>query len=186
MCAYGAMCMLDMQCCVQMMQYTCWICNAMYKWCACGTLVLCTHGVVCMIVQVVSCVCGVVYILYKRCCVHVVLCTCCAYGVVYMWCHVHVVRVVLCTCGILYALYSGIVYMWHCVHFLQVVSCTCDVVHTLCRWCDVPMVLCTCCKYGTGAHVVLCACHTCCVEGMWYYVCASCSHGIAACVLIVL
>ena len=60
---------------------------------------------------------------------------------------------------------------------MQVASCTCDDVHTLWKRCGVPVVLCTCCTYGTGAHVVLCACHTCCVEGMWYYLCASYSHG---------
>jgi len=63
------------------------------------------------------------------------------------------------------------------------VLCTCDVVHALC---NVQVVLCTCCTYGTGVRVVLCACHTCCVEGMWYYVCALCSHGIVTCVFVVL
>ena len=48
------------------------------------------------------------------------------------------------------------------------------------------MVLCTCCRYGTGVNVVLCKCHTCGVAGMWYYVCALCSRGIMTCVFIVL
>jgi len=61
-------------------------------------------------------------------------------------------------------------------------SCTCDVVHTLCRWCYVQVVLCTCCTYGTGVHVVFCACPTCCVAGMWYHVCALCSYRIVTCV----
>ena len=77
-------------------------------------------------------------------------------------------------------------YMWHCVHIVQVVLCTCDDVHRSCRWCCVLVVLCTCCTYGTSVHVVLCACCTCCVAGMWYYVCALCSHGIMTCVFIVL
>jgi len=46
--------------------------------------------------------------------------------------------------------------------------------------------LCTCCTYGIGVHVLLCACHTCCVVGMQYDVCALCSHGIVTCVFIVL
>jgi len=45
---------------------------------------------------------------------------------------------------------------------------------------------CTCCTYGTGVHVVLCACRTCCVMGIRYYVCALCSCGIVSCVFIVL
>lgn len=130
--------------------------------------------------------------LYNWCCEHVVSCTCCTYGVACRWCCVHVVHMVLCTCGFMYmscmwycvhlALCThctgGAVYMWNSVHIVQVVSWTCDVVHTLCRWCFVQVVLCTCCKYGTGLHVVLCACRTCCVVGMQYYVCALCSHGI--------
>ena len=48
------------------------------------------------------------------------------------------------------------------------------------------MVLCMCCKYGTSVHVVWCACRTCCVEGMRYYVCALCSHGIMTCVFVML
>ena len=44
------------------------------------------------------------------------------------------------------------------------------------------VVLATC---GTGAHVGLSACSTC-VVGMWYYVCALCSHGIMTYVFIVL
>lgn len=104
---YGVLCtddaiyVLDVKCYVQVVLR------------ACGTLVLCTYGVVCMIVQVVSCACGVVYILYKWHCVHVVLGTYRACGIVCMWCRVHCVHVVLCTCGIVYALYSGVVYMWH-------------------------------------------------------------------------
>jgi len=164
---------LDIQCYVQVMLH------------ACGTLVLCTYGVVCMIVQVVSCACGAVYILYKWKCVHVVPYTCPVCGTVYMWCCIDVMHVVLFTCGIVYTLYSGIVYMWCCVHVVQVMPCTCDVVHTLCWWCSVPMLLFTCCTYGIGARVVLCACHTCCVEGMWYYLCAPCIHAITACVLVV-
>ena len=104
LCTNDAMYVLDMQCYVQVVLR------------ACGTLVLCTYGVVCMIVQLVSCVCGDVYTFYKWRCVHVVLCTCHAYGAVYMWCHIPVVRLVLCTCSFLYMLYSGAVYMMHCVH----------------------------------------------------------------------
>jgi len=48
------------------------------------------------------------------------------------------------------------------------------------------VVLCTCCTYSTGVHVVLCAYHTCCVVGMRYYVCALCSCGIVTCVFVVL
>ena len=70
MCTDDAMYVLDMQYCVQVVLR------------ACGTLVLCTYGVVCMVVQEVLCVCGAVYILYKWHCVHVVLCTCHACGVV--------------------------------------------------------------------------------------------------------
>jgi len=69
---------------------------------------------------------------------------------------------------------------------VKVVSCTCDVMYTLCRWCCVHVILCTCCTYGTGVHVVLCTCHTCCVAAMWYYVCALCNRGIASCVFVVL
>ena len=78
------------------------------------------------------------------------------------------------------------VYMWRCVHVMQVVSCTCDDVYTLCRWCCVHVVLCTFCTYGTGVHVVLCACNACCVASMWYYVCVLCSCGIVTCVLVLL
>ena len=45
------------------------------------------------------------------------------------------------------------------------------------------VVLCTC---GTGVHVGLSACCTCCVVGMRYYVCALCSHGIVTYAFIVL
>lgn len=48
------------------------------------------------------------------------------------------------------------------------------------------MVQCTCCTYGTGVNVVLCACRTYCVAGMRYYVCALCSHGIMTYVFIML
>jgi len=40
----------------------------------------------------------------------------------------------------------------------------------LCRWYCVQVVLCTYCTYGTDVHVVLCACRTCCVVYMRYYV----------------
>ena len=99
---------------------------------------------------------------------------------------VHIVHVVLCTCGIVYTWYNVVVYIWHCVHIVQVAPCTCDFVHTLCRWLFVEVVICTCCTYSTGVHVVLCACHTCYVAGMWYYVCAFCSHGIVSCVFVML
>jgi len=54
-CSYGALCMLDMQFCVWMMLFTCWICSDMYMWCCVHVvhMVLCTYGVVCIIVQVV-------------------------------------------------------------------------------------------------------------------------------------
>lgn len=110
------------------------------------------------------------------------MCTCLACGIVYAWCRVHAVCVVLCTCGIVYTLYNGVVCMWHCVHVVQVALCTCDVVHTFCKWCGVQVVLCTCCIYGIGARVVMCACGICCVVGLWYYICALCSHGIMTCV----
>lgn len=64
--------------------------------------------------------------------------------------------------------------------------CTCDVVYTLFRWCFVQVVLCTCCTYGIGVHVVLCVCRTCCVVGVWYYIRALCSRGIVTCVFIML
>ena len=48
------------------------------------------------------------------------------------------------------------------------------------------MVLCTCYTYGTGVHVVLCACPICCVVGMWYYICALFIRGIMTCVFIVM
>jgi len=99
--AYGALCMLDMYSCVQMML---------------AHVVLCKYGVVCMIVQVVLCACGVVYMLYKWCYVQVVLFTCPTCGTVYMWHHIHVIQMVLCTCGIVYMLYSGVVYIGCCVH----------------------------------------------------------------------
>ena len=56
-CAYGVVFMLDMQCCVHRVLFTCFICNVMYIWCCVHVvhLVLCTNGVVCMIVQVVLC-----------------------------------------------------------------------------------------------------------------------------------
>ena len=68
LCTDDAMYMLDMECYVQVVLR------------ACSTLLLCTYGVVCMIVQVVPCACGAVYILYKWHCVHVVPCTCHACG----------------------------------------------------------------------------------------------------------
>jgi len=136
---------------------------------ACLCVVLCTYGVVCMILQVVMYACGAGNMLYKWHYVQVVLCTC---GVKYMSCmwYVHIVLCARCT--------SGVVYVWCCVHIMQVALCTYDVVQMLCKSCGVQVVLCTCCTYDTTTHVVLCACHTCCVEGMWYYVCALCSHGI--------
>lgn len=48
------------------------------------------------------------------------------------------------------------------------------------------MVLCKCGTYGIGVHVVLCACHTCHVEGMRYYICASSSLGILTCLFVML
>lgn len=67
--AYGALRVLDMHCCVQMMLCTCWICNVMYMWCCVHVVhvALCTYGVVCMIVKLVLCACGVIYMLYKWC-----------------------------------------------------------------------------------------------------------------------
>jgi len=52
LCAYGDVCMLDMQCCVYRVLCTCCICSAMYIWCCVDVVhvVLCTYGVVCMIV----------------------------------------------------------------------------------------------------------------------------------------
>ena len=85
---------------------------------------------------------------------------------------------ICCTCNMMY--------MWRCLHIVEVVPCTCDIMYTLCRWCSVQVVLCTYCTYGTGVHVVLCACHTCCVAGMRYYVYTLCSCGILTCVFIVL
>ena len=87
----GAMYMLDMWYCVYIVLCAWWICGVVCIWCyvhvgygvlciddaiymldvqcyvqvvlhACGTLLLCTYGVVCMIIQVVLCVCGFVYI----------------------------------------------------------------------------------------------------------------------------
>ena len=152
----------------------------MHIWCRVHEVhvVLCTYGVVCMLVQVVSRVCCVVR---RWCCVHVmhmVLCTC---GVIYMscmWCCVHVV---LCTHCI-----GGAMHMLHSVHILQVVLFTCDVVHTFYRRCCVEVILCTCFTCGTGVYVVLCAFHTCHVAGMQYYVCVLCGYGIVTCVFIVL
>ena len=69
---------------------------------------------------------------------------------------------------------------------MEVVWFTCDVVHILGRCCGVQVVLCTCCTYGTGVHVVLCACNRCHALHMLYYVCALCSRGIMTCVFIVL
>jgi len=95
----------------------------MYIWCCVHVVhvVLCTYGVVCMIVQVMLFACGTMYMLYKWRCVQMVLCTCRACGTLYMWCHVHVMHVVLCTCGIVYTLY---------------------------RWCGVHVALCTHCVGG--------------------------------------
>ena len=101
-------------------------------------------------------------------------------------CYVHVVSRTCRVCGTVYTLYSGVEYMWRCVHVVQATPCTCDVVHMLCRWCSVQVVLCTCCTYGIGVCMVLCACRRCCVIGMQYYVCELCSHRIVVCVLVVL
>jgi len=166
LCTYCIARMMDMRHCVHMVLCTCWICNDVYTWCYVHVLyvLLCTYVVVRM--------------LYKWYYVHMVLCAC---GVMYMscmWYHVHMVLYTHCT--------SGVVYMWHCVCNVQVVPCTCDVMHMLCRWCYVQVVLFACCTYGTGVHVVLCTCHTCCVTGMRYYVCALHSHGIMTYVFIVL
>lgn len=67
LCAYGFVHMLDMQCCVEMMLCTCLICSVMDMWCCVHVVhvVLCTYGVVCMMVQVVLCACGVVCMLYN-------------------------------------------------------------------------------------------------------------------------
>jgi len=46
--------------------------------------------------------------------------------------------------------------------------------------------MCTCCTYGIGVLAVLCACRTCYVAGMQYYVCELCSCGIVIYVFIVL
>ena len=55
LCAYGVMRRLDMQCCVDRVLCTYFICSAMYIWCCVHVVqvVLCTYSVVCMIVQVV-------------------------------------------------------------------------------------------------------------------------------------
>jgi len=121
---------------------------------------------------------GGVCMLYIWYYVHVVLCACGAVYMLYIWFHV---QVMLCTHCI-----GGTMYMWYCVHVVQVVSCTCDVVHMFCRWCFVEVALCMCGTYGTGVHVVLCACHTCCVADMRYYVCALCNRGILTCVFVML
>jgi len=108
---------------------------------------------------------------------HIMLCTC---GVMYTSCMWYCVHVVLHTRPT-----SGASYTWNCVHIMKVVPCTRDVVHMLWMQCCVHMVLCTCCTYGTGVHVVLCALHTC-VVSMRYYVYALSSRGIMTFVFIVL
>jgi len=90
-----------------------------------------------------------------------------------MWCYVHNVI-------------GGAVYMWCCIQVLQLVRCTCDVVYTLSKKCCVQVVLCTCCIGAIDVHVVLCACRTCCVVYMRYYICAFCRGGIVTSVWIVL
>ena len=90
-------------------------------------------------------------------------------GVVYMWCRLHVMCEVLCTCGIVYAI------QWCSVHMALCTHCVGGVVHMWCSTHVVQVVLSTC---GIGGCVGLSACCTCYVVGMWYYVCALCSHGI--------
>ena len=116
-CACGALCMLDMQCCVRMMLCTCWKDSSMYTWCCVHVvhMVLSTYDVVWMNIQVVLWACGVMY-MYIGCYEHAVLCTCRACDAMYIWWRVHIMRVILCTCGIVYMLYSGVVYMLCCVH----------------------------------------------------------------------
>ena len=85
LCMYGAMYMLYM--------------SDMYIWSCFHVvhMVLCTYGVVCMIVHEVLCACGAMYMLYIQCCVQAMPCTCCACGIVYMWCRLNFVHVMLCT-----------------------------------------------------------------------------------------
>lgn len=80
-------------------------------------MVLCTYGVVFMIVQLALRACGDMYMLHICYCVQLLLCTCRAYGVVYMWCHVHV-HMVLCTYDIVYTLYK-----WYDVHVAFCTHC---------------------------------------------------------------
>ena len=80
LCTYCNVCMMDMRCYMHMVFCACWICNlctddAMYMLdmqryvhvvlCGVVHVVLCTYGVVCMIVQAVLCACGAMYMLYK-------------------------------------------------------------------------------------------------------------------------
>jgi len=92
LCIYDAMYMLDMQCYVQVVLR------------ACGTFLLCTYGVVCMIVQEVSCV---------WCYVHIVQVALCACGAMYMSCMWRYVHVVSRTCRA-----CGTMYMWYCVRIV--------------------------------------------------------------------
>ena len=66
LCTYGTVHMLDMWCCVHIVLCACWICCVMYIWfyVHAENVVLCTYGVVCMIVNVVLCACGAMYMLY--------------------------------------------------------------------------------------------------------------------------
>ena len=139
----------------------CWICGAMY-------ILYCLHVGYAML-----CSYGDIRMLDMRCCVHMILRTCCICSAMYIWCCGHVVHMVLCTYGVV------------CMN-VHVVLCARGVVYMLCRWCYSQVVLCTCCTYSTSVHVVLYACHTCCVGGMQYYVRALCSGGIVTSVFIVL
>lgn len=88
LCAYGVVRMLDMWYCVHMVLCKCRICSAIYIWCGVHVVhvVLCTYGIVCIIVYRALCASGVVWMN-----VHMVLYAC---GVVYISYCVHIVHVV--------------------------------------------------------------------------------------------
>ena len=77
-CACGVVYMLGMRCCVPIVLYACYMCDAMYIWCR--ILIMC----------VVLCTCGIVHTWYS--------------GVVYIWHCVHIVQVALCTCDFVHML----------------------------------------------------------------------------------
>jgi len=165
----GAMYMMNMQCCVNMVLCPCWICSVVYRSCYVhvGYAVLCTNGDLCMLyIWCCShdCTSGVVNMCFRVHVPHVVLCTCCACDAMYMWCCAHVMHVMLRTFGIVYTLYSGVVYMWHCVHVVQVVPCTCHVCTHFAGGCSVQVVLCTCGKYGTNVDASIACCCMKCVD----------------------